>query len=326
MMPLPKASPTLPRRHRLMRALHSGIVLALASYAFFSISDACSKGLAGRIDPFEVAFFGGVFGILLLPFVRQKGESYTEMFRTPHPWMWLLRAAAVFIATASSVAAFMLLPMPEALSLMFLMPFFVTIISVFALKESVSAITWLSVGIGFLGVLIVLRPGAHALHLGHLCAVISALTSGVSVIAYRFSGTNTSRLTLFAPSLIGPLVGNGVLMAVHAHFPHGWAEWSLLFGYGFLAALAQLFMMLATAVTPANRVALPQYSQMIWVVAFSYLIFHQPLDGWDIVGIIVVTSSGMVNWVCQKIRYEHMILREWWRRYRFGPPPPMNNP
>lgn len=315
-----------PRKSRLLKAVQSGIFLALAGYAFFSISDACSKGLAGRLDPFEVAFFGGVFGLLILPFIRQKGESYSVMFRTHHPWMWALRAASVFVATAASVMAFMLLPMPDALALMFLMPFFVTLISIFVLKEAVSKLTWLSVAVGFIGVLIVLRPGAHALHIGHLCAIIAAAASAVSVIAYRFSGATTSRLALFAPSLAGPLIGDGVLMALHAHMPHGWAEWSLLFGYGFLAALGQLFMMLATAVTPANRVALPQYSQMLWVVAFSYLIFHQLLDGWDIVGIIVVTASGLVNWVCQKIRYEHMVLREWWRRYRVGPPPPMQSP
>ncbi|GBR36541.1 DMT family transporter [Gluconobacter kondonii] len=290
----------------------SGILLALLGYAAFAISDACSKGLAGHLDPFEVAFSGGVFGFLLLPFIRRPDEPYSDIFATNRPGMWVLRAVSTFVSTAASVMAFMLLPMPEALSLMFLMPFFVTIISVTILKEKVSFWTWLSVGIGFLGVLIVLRPGARAFHLGHVCAIVAALANASSVVAYRLAGDKSARLSLFGSSLFGPLIGDGLLMITHASWPHGLRVWALLFGYGFLAALGQLFMMMATAVAPANRVALPQYSQMVWAVAFSYLLFHQPLDNWTFMGIIVVTLSGMLNWIRQKLRFERMALEERW--------------
>jgi len=69
-------------------------------------------------------------------------------------------------------------------------------------------------------------------------------------------------------------------------------------------------MMLATARAPANRVALPQYSQMAWGVALSYLVFRQPLDRWTFVGIAVLTASGMLNWIRQRIRYEKMAMKE----------------
>ncbi|KDU94719.1 DMT family transporter [Komagataeibacter rhaeticus] len=290
--------------------LTSGMMLAFAAYSSFSISDAYSKLLAGQLDPFEVAFSGGVFGFLIIPFIRLPSESYLDIFSPRHPGMWLVRAVATFAATAASVEAFMLLPMPEALSLMFLMPLFVTILSVTLLREKVSGWAWLSVVLGFVGVLIVLRPGMRALHLGHLCALIAAVANAVGVIAYRLAGNNTPRLSLFGSSLFGPLVGDGALMFAHAHWPHGARVWMFLFGYGFLAALGQLFMMMATARAPANRVALPQYSQMLWAVAFSYFLFHQPLDGWTFAGITVVTLSGMLNWVRQRIHYEHLALEE----------------
>lgn len=290
----------------------SGILLALLGYAAFSISDACSKGLAGHLDPFEVAFSGGIFGFILLPFIRRPDEPYSDIFATTRPGMWILRAVSTFVSTAASVMAFMLLPMPEALSLMFLMPFFVTIISVTILKEKVSFWTWLSVAVGFLGVLIVLRPGARTFHLGHVCAIVAALANASSVVAYRLAGDGSARLSLFGSSLFGPLIGDGILMIAHASWPHGLRIWAILFGYGFLAALGQLFMMMATAVAPANRVALPQYSQMVWAVAFSYLLFKQPLDNWTFVGIVIVTLSGMLNWIRQKLRFERMALEEHW--------------
>ncbi|AXY22319.1 DMT family transporter [Komagataeibacter saccharivorans] len=290
--------------------LSSGMMLAFAAFSAFSISDAYSKLLAGQLDPFEVAFSGGVFGFLIIPFIRRPDESYRDIFSTTHPLMWLVRAVSIFAATAASVEAFMLLPMPEALSLMFLMPLFVTILSVALLHEKVSGWAWLAVILGFVGVLIVLRPGVRAMHLGHLCALIAAVANAVGVIAYRLAGTSTPRLSLFGSSLFGPLIGDGALMLAHAHWPHGVKTWAFLFGYGFLAALGQLLMMMATERAPANRVALPQYSQMLWAVAFSYFLFHQPLDGWTFVGIVVVTFSGMLNWIRQRIRYRHMAMKE----------------
>ncbi|GAN86609.1 DMT family transporter [Komagataeibacter intermedius] len=293
-----------------MSFLTSGMMLAFAAFSSFSISDAYSKLLAGQLDPFEVAFSGGIFGFLIIPFIRRPDEPYRDIFSPQRPGMWVVRAIAIFASTAASVEAFMLLPMPEALSLMFLMPFFVTVLSVTLLHEKVSGWAWLSVVLGFIGVLIVLRSGMRALHLGHLCAVIAAVANAVGVIAYRLAGNDTPRLSLFGSSLFGPLVGDGLLMLAHAHWPHGLKTWLFLFGYGFLAALGQLLMMMATARAPANRVALPQYSQMLWAVAFSYFLFHQPLDNWTIVGIIVVTLSGMLNWIRQHISFERLAIRE----------------
>ncbi|WP_395370468.1 DMT family transporter [Komagataeibacter diospyri] len=276
--------------------LSAGMMLAFAAFASFSISDAYSKLLAGQIDPFEVAFSGGVFGLLLIPFIRGKNESYRDLIVIRQPVMWLVRAVSTFAATAASVEAFMLLPMPEAFSLIFLMPLFVTILSVLLLREKVSTLGWLSVIVGFVGVLIVLRPGLRALQFGHLCALISAVANAVGVIAYRLSGKNTPRLSMFSSSLCGPLLGNGILMLAHASWPQGATVWMFLFGYGFLAALGQLLMMMAATRATASAIALPQYSQMLWAVAFSFYVFHEPLDNWTFVGIAVIVASGLYKW------------------------------
>lgn len=302
------------------RALFSGMALAFGAYALFSISDAFSKLLAGSLNPFEVAFSSGVFGLLLLPFVRKPHESYLDVFRPRLRGTWVLRAVCVFVATAASVKAFMLLSMPEALALMFLMPLFVTILSVTLLKEKVTAWAWLAVILGFIGVLIVLRPGVRPLNLGHLCALLAAFANAGSVIAYRLSSAETVRLSLLGSSLVGPLVGDGLLMGLNATWPATAEAWIYLFGYGFLAALGQLLMMLATARAPANRVALPQYSQMVWAVAFSYLLFHQSLDGWTFVGIIVLTASGLLNWIRQRIRYESLVIEQHLARWEHRRP------
>ncbi|MDF7677621.1 DMT family transporter [Acetobacteraceae bacterium ESL0709] len=277
-----------------------GLLLALAGFASFAISDMFSKLLAGHLNPFEVAFSGGAFGLLLLPLVKRKHESYVDA--VPHKSeipLWLLRALAVFTATAVSVEAFMLLSMPEALSLMFLMPFMANILSAVFLKEHISWASWLSVFIGFIGVLIVLRPGIRPFNLGYACALISALANAVSVVAYKVAAGKTSRLELLSSTLAGPLIGNGLLMMGHFSWPRDLTSWVNLFGYGFLAALGQLCLMLAAQKTPASRVSLSQYSQMIWAVLFSQTIFHDHMDRWTVLGVLVVTFSGTVNWLCR---------------------------
>lgn len=277
-----------------------GLLLALAGFASFAISDMFSKLLAGQLNPFEVAFSGGVFGLLLLPFVKKKHESFADAipYKREIP-LWLLRAFAVFTATAVSVEAFMLLSMPEALSLMFLMPFMANILSAIFLKERISLASWLSVFIGFIGVLIVLRPGVRPFNLGYACALASALANAVSVVAYKVAAGKTSRLELLSSTLAGPLVGNGLLMMGHFTWPQNITAWINLFGYGFLAALGQLFLMNAAQKTPASRVSLSQYSQMIWAVLFSQIIFHDHMDRWTVLGVLVVTFSGTVNWLCR---------------------------
>ncbi|QHI95265.1 EamA family transporter [Aristophania vespae] len=277
-----------------------GLLLALAGFAALAISDMFSKLLAGQINPFEVAFSGGAFGLLLLPLVKKKHESYADTipYKKEIP-LWLLRAVAVFTATAVSVEAFMLLSMPEALSLMFLMPFMANILSAVFLKERISLASWLSVFVGFIGVLIVLRPGVKPFNLGYVCALISALANAISVIAYKVAAGKTNKLELLSSSLCGPLIGNGLLMMGHFTWPRDITAWINLFGYGFLAALGQLLLMLAAQKTPASRVSLSQYSQMIWAVLFSQIIFHDHLDRWTVLGVLIVTFSGTINWICR---------------------------
>lgn len=79
-----------------------GLLLSLLGFAAFSISDAFSKLLTGRLNPFEVAFSGGVFGLLLVPFVKTRGQSWLNILPIQKPGMWWIRAVATFIATAAS--------------------------------------------------------------------------------------------------------------------------------------------------------------------------------------------------------------------------------
>lgn len=269
-----------------------GTLLAFAGFAAFSISDLFSKLLTGSLGPFEVAFSGGVFGILLLPAVKGKNESWRDLFPRAHWGVWLLRALSVFLATALSVEAFMLLPMAEAMALMFLCPFVTNLLSVFVLREPVRVSSWLATMTGFVGVLIVLRPGVREIGLGELCALGVAVVLALNVVSFKLGEGKETPLAAFSATLVGPLVGNGILMIRSFRWPETPLVWEYLFGYGFLMALGQFCLMRASARVPSSRVSLMQYSQMLWTVLFSLLIFHDHLDHWTMLGIAIILLSG----------------------------------
>ncbi|AEI38464.1 MAG: DMT family transporter [Zymomonas mobilis subsp. pomaceae] len=279
-----------------------GIILALWSYLLFTISDAGSKLLEGQVDPFEAAFMAGLMGTVAIPFVRKPHESYINVFGFSHFFIWLVRAVSVALCTFLCVVAFTKLSMPEAMALLFLLPLFVNIIALVFLNEKVSLSKWIALIIGFIGTLVVLRPESRPFGIGHLAAIGGAFCTGTSWAVFRATDkkkgglvTKPSRLSLYGAGVIGPIIIDGILMLPHWTIPTP-IQWVYLSIYGFLAAAGQLLMMIAAEYAEANTIALPQYSQMIWTVIFSYVIFHQPIDNIAFLGIGIILLSGYLTW------------------------------
>ncbi|MEE7548194.1 DMT family transporter [Xanthomonas sp. Kuri4-1] len=287
--------------------MFKGLMLGFACYAAFSISDAFVKLLEGALPGYEIVFFGALLMLIALPFLKKPGDQWREVVVAKRPTIWLLRAFVGAIGNLTSVTAFTLLPMAEAFALIFLMPIFVTILSVVLLKEQVHWRRWTAVIVGFIGVLVVLRPGFRQLGHGHVAAIVCGLVSAISVITLRLAGPDEKRITLYGAGVIGPLLMGGLLMLPTFVWPT-LAQWGLLAGYGLLAGLAAIFLMYASRLAPTSAVAPTQYSQMLWAIGFGYLLFHDTLD-WPMgVGIAMILAAGLFT-----------VLREgqvtqWWRR------------
>ncbi|MDE2316801.1 MAG: DMT family transporter [Xanthomonadaceae bacterium] len=284
-----------------------GVLLGFASFAAFAISDAFVKAVHGGVPPYESVFFGGLLGLAALPFVMGKGDRWHDVFSARRPALWWVRALAGAVGNITSVTAFTLLPMAEVFSMIFLMPIFVTILSVLLLKEHVGWRRWTAVFVGFAGVLVVLRPGFRALGIGHLAAITCSVAAAGSVVALRMAGSDEKRMSLYGAGIIGPLVAGGLLMLPHMVWPD-LQQSLLLAGYGLLAALANVLLMHATLIAPANRVAPTQYSQMLWAIVFGYWFFGDHLDWPMLVGIVMILGAGLFTLV----REER--TTGWWRR------------
>jgi drug/metabolite transporter (DMT)-like permease len=275
--------------------------VAFAAYAVFAFSDASVKILHGGVPAFQLTFIGSLFGAAALPFLKTKSDDWGDLFRTTNRSLWLVRFFAGAIASICSVVAFTKLPMAEAFALLFLLPSFVTILSVIFLKEDVRWQRWTAVGIGFLGVLIILRPGFRELSIGHFCAAVGGFTSAISIVIFRALGPSEKRLSLYSAALFGVLTVSGILMLTDMHMPTA-REWLFLAGYGVFGTFGNILMMLAAKLAPASLVAPPQYSQMIWAIIFGYLIFDDSIDLPMAFGIVLIIFSGLMTLIRERVR------------------------
>lgn len=268
-----------------------GVLLSFTSFALLSFSDACVKLVQGEVPPIESAFFGAVLGlavVLLAP--GQNGRGH-DLFATSNRTLWLVRFFALPVSIIGSVVAFTHLSMAEAFVLIFLQPAFVTLMSVLFLKEHIGWWRWSAVVLGFVGVVIVLRPGFRPLGVGHLGAVFAGLGGAESVVVFRALGVKESSRSLYGVGMLGGAVVCGLLMLPHFVVPDA-RQFLELLGYGLLAAFAYLLLVRAALHAPAAQLGPTQYSQMLWAVLLDWLLFGTAVDRFTLAGMLFILASG----------------------------------
>lgn len=278
-----------------------GVLLAFLAYAVFAFSDASVKILHGAVPAYEATFLGAVMGMSALFFIKKRDDRWSDLVRTSNRWLWLLRFFCSGIGSIVSVVAFTKLPMAEAFCLLFLLPSFVTILSVIFLKEDVRWQRWAAVVIGFVGVLVVLRPGFRELQIGHVAAAVGGIVAAVSIVGVRALGPGEKLLSLYGSALLGILVIAGILMIPELVMPTA-QQWIFLAGYGLLAAGGNVLSMISARMAPANLVAPPQYSQMIWAIGFGYFVFDDTVDLPMAFGIVLIVGSGLLTLIRERKR------------------------
>ena len=286
-----------------------GVLLGLAAYASFSFSDAFIKLLEGQLPTFQLMFMGAALSLLALPVVKQPGERWRYLVQPRHRGIYLLRMLAGAINNLGAIVAFTHLPMAGAFALIFLMPIFVTLLSVLVLGEHVGWRRWSAVIAGFIGVLVVLRPGFRELNIGHLGGIVCGLAGACNVVLMRKVGDGEHRLTLFGTTIIGNLLMAGVLMWPELQAPT-MTQWSYAAGFGLLSVLGVILLMYATLATAVNHVAPTQYTQMLWAVWLGWWWFDDQVDAMTWLGIVIILAAGLFT-----------VLREervtgWWHKMR----------
>ena len=278
-----------------------GVLIALFAYAAYSASDALIRGGASDLPVYTTAFFIALFALLPMSLARPPGERWRDFWRMRHPYIVHGRIVSGFLAGWASVYAFTHLPLAQAYALIFLMPFFVTVISIVVLGETIGWRRWTALGVGFLGVLIVIRPGFQTIEPAHLAALVVAFLGGLTITLLRKVALTERRVSLLLPVYLYSLLINGTVMVANDAMPSP-DRIATLAAIGVLAGMGNVMIVLATARTPASQLGPTQYSQILWGILLGMVFFQEFPDALTYLGLAIVAGAGLFTYLRELAR------------------------
>lgn len=274
-----------------------GIVMMLAAWLLFSLVDTSAKWLVLAAYPaFQITFmrYAGHF-VISLAMIARGGVS-RDRFQTGHIGLVVARALLLITATMSNFVALAYLPLTVTSAIMFSSPILVCLISFLALGERVGPWRLCAILVGFLGVLIVIRPFGEAFHPAMLLSVYNALSLALySILTRRLAGIVATDTQQFYMGAIGTFVM--LPFAIWSwRAPELALEWMLLIGVGVFGWAGHQLLTNAHRYGSANTLMPYTYSFMIYLAIMGYLVFDHVPDVWTIVGAMVIILSGLIIW------------------------------
>lgn len=260
----------------------------LASTAFFGLMAVVIRLASATLPTFEIAFFRNLFGLLaLLPILLHGGAT----LRTQQLPRYLLRSV---IGIGSMLAGFWAighLPLSQAISLSYSTPLFVTIAAVVWLGEQVRWRRWAAVIIGFIGVLIIVRPGSSSFTAGSLVAVAAALLSAVVAIQIKqLSRVDPADTIVFYTYLFW--VPLSLIPALFVwQWPHG-ITWLWLACIGLAGTGGQLLWTRALRLGDVSALTPISFMQLPIVAVAGYLLFDESISRWTLLGAAIIFAAN----------------------------------
>jgi drug/metabolite transporter (DMT)-like permease len=264
------------------------ITIAMALFAGLAVFSRMTMN-AGQ-HPFEVVFLRNVFACLLLvPLLLYRGRS---LWHSNSLGLYGLRVSVSLISMQAWFYAVFLIPIGEVTAISFLSPLFGTLGAVFLLGETVRIRRWTALGVGFLGAMIILRPAGSAIGTGQLCALLSTLAAGLTVVLVKqlTAHDDPDKIVFLTNVMMTPL------SLVPALFVWRWPTADVLpalIGMGFCAVLGHVCVVRGYAATDASLAMTFEFSKLPFTVALAYLAFAETIDIWTWIGALIIFTSAV---------------------------------
>ncbi|QXI29834.1 DMT family transporter [Pseudomonas vanderleydeniana] len=270
-----------------------GIALICGAVLLFASHDALSKYLSGFYPIVMVVWARYVVHTLLMLVVFVPRSGFSAVVRTRRPGLQLLRALCLIGTSLFFTTGLRYIPLAEATSVNFLAPLLVTALSVPLLGERVSRGQWAAVIAGFVGVLIIIRPGSALFTPAILLPLCSALCFGFYQLLTRMlSGVDSPTTSNFLTGILNSLIMTAML-------PFFWSAPTLvhglfMIGLGTCGMLGHLLLTQAFRHAPPAMLAPFSYGQILFAGMYGYLVFDHMPDMFAVIGIAVICLSGLL--------------------------------
>lgn len=284
------------------------IGLVVFAQLFFAALDTSAKWLSvAGLPTTEIVFMRYLVhvALILVLIMPTRGRG---LFRTGRLWMEIARGLCLLGVTAGNFLAMRFLPLTVTGALMFTMPLMVCGLSVPLLGEVVGWRRWLAIIVGFIGVLIIVRPGTEAFHPAAFFCLAGALCAALySILTRKLAGVDSAATQqvyagLVALVCVTPFAFNGWV------WPHDAATWFAFFAIGSFGVLAHGINTIAYRFAPPSALVPFSYLELVYLAFASWILFVEPPDVWFYVGAPVIILSGIYIWLRERNRRRRMSL------------------
>lgn len=271
----------------------------LAASLLFSMSDTMAKYVTLSVPAVELATirYAVFVAMASFPLLRDRRAS----MRSRRPALQVVRGIGIVGSAIAFILALGYLPVAEATAINFITPLLITVLAIPVLGETVRPQGWIAVVVGFLGVLVVVRPGVGGLHPAALLVALSSFCWCMAMlVTRRLAGIDRSSVTLLWTACTGFVL---LLCAVPFYLaPLSWRMAGLCLLVGVVASSGQWLAILAYRHARATVLAPLSYAQLIWSSVLGLLVFHAVPDRWTLVGAVVIAASGVYIVQLERVR------------------------
>ena len=275
------------------------ILMVLGSMLVFVSTDGVAKHLSQTLAAQQIVCVRYItITVLMLPLVLRPGRG---LLRTARPMLHVARGLLLLASSILFVLALRGLPLELCTAIGFVAPLYVTALSIPLLGEQVGARRWAAVVVGFVGVLIILRPGGGLFEWAMLLPLASALCWAVGLIITRvMRGSEHALTVLFYSSAIGAVAS--IPLAVPVWRDTDVTGWSLLIALGAFNAVGQYLVIRAFMLASASMLAPFSYFSIVWAVAIGAVFFGSLPDKATVVGTAALIAAGVYVWHRERVR------------------------
>ena len=281
------------------------ILLVFMAVAILTLQDAVIKWLSERLPVIEILF---IRSVLMLPAILVLAAVTGQLgrLRTRRYGAHFLRAVLNFLAFVTYFGALKLMPLADTLAIVFSAPIFIVLFSAVFLKEKVGRWRWSAVALGFVGVLVMIRPGTSMLDWPVMLALMSSVFYALWMLTTRTMAEDESSLGMLFYATVFFVLAGGVLVPFEWVTPGG--EDLMVLGVLAVVAMVGLLMLIhAYRLAQASILAPFDYTSMVWAVLLGWFVWSELPGPWVIAGTVLVVFAGLII-VHREARHAHHVV------------------
>ncbi len=273
-----------------------GILCMVIGTMLLTSNDAITKWLLNTLHPGDVVAWRG---LLSLPFIfvilKYEGATVSNL-KSNAPWQTFLRGILALITSVFVILSFQVLPLADALALIFVSPLLVTALSAILLHEPVGWRRWTATILGFLGSLLIVGPSFSEIGWWVAAPLMAATTAALRDIATRKLGAIDSGPSILLWTMLIATAGGFASLPVLGTTPVSIGSWVLLLGAGAMLALSNRLTIAAFKLASGAVVAPLKYLSLIWAAGIGYIVWGETPGLQKVIGAAIVASAGLYIW------------------------------